>query len=306
MLLLVLKPDYFVNSAARGLALFASSVLPALFPFYFCSLLLTQLGAAKALSVMGAKPVRVLFNCAPEGAYVLVLSMLSGYPVGAATVADLYASGVIDSENAKRICSFTSTSGPLFVMGTIGTAAFRSAAVGAVILVAHYLSALLTGITFNAFSKRNKTGTFALVTADTDNVLQNCIAKATASMLAVGGYVVIGNMLIDAIALSGLPALVSSALRSDVAGVVLSFLFGSVEMTRGSLQAASIGYLPLGAACACSAVSFGGLSVMLQSITFLSSCKIRFSALFARKTVQSAYGFVLTFLFTILFLQFLT
>lgn len=102
MIMLVVKPDYFLDSASRGLLLFATSVLPAIFPFFFCSSLLTAMGAANALSKLGAKPVRVLFNAAPEGAYVLALSMLSGYPIGAATVSDLYRRGVITEAEAKK------------------------------------------------------------------------------------------------------------------------------------------------------------------------------------------------------------
>ena len=98
MVLIAVKPDYFSASAARGLALFATSVLPSVFPFFFCSTFLTAMGAAKALSRIGAKPVRALFNAPPEGAYALTMSMLSGYPVGAAVTADLYERAAIDDE----------------------------------------------------------------------------------------------------------------------------------------------------------------------------------------------------------------
>ena len=64
MLLLILRPDYFLNSAARGLLLFASSVLPAIFPFFFCSSLLTAMGAANSLSRLGARFFRHLFELA--------------------------------------------------------------------------------------------------------------------------------------------------------------------------------------------------------------------------------------------------
>ena len=78
MCLIAADPAYFSASAARGLALFAASVLPSVFPFFFCSTLLTAIGAARALSRLGAKPVRVLFDAPPEGAYALTLSWLSG------------------------------------------------------------------------------------------------------------------------------------------------------------------------------------------------------------------------------------
>ena len=201
MLLLIVRPDYFLNSAARGLLLFASSVLPAIFPFFFCSSLLTAMGAANSLSRLGARPVGVLFNSPPAGAYVLALSMLSGYPIGAATLSDLFRRGIVDAEEVKRIASFTSTSGPIFILGTVGSAVFGDPAAGAVILAAHYLAALTTGLVFRGRRKASGTSPVRVAAADADSALQQSIASSTLAMLAVGGYIVVGNMLIDALAL---------------------------------------------------------------------------------------------------------
>ena len=197
MLLLIVRPDYFLNSAARGLLLFASSVLPAIFPFFFCSSLLTAMGAANSLSRLGARPVRTLFNAPPAGAYVLALSMLSGYPIGAATLSDLFRRGIVDAEEVKRIASFTSTSiasftstsGPIFILGTVGSAVFGDPTAGAVTLAAHYLAALTTGLVFRGRRKASGTSPVRVAAADADSALQQSIASSTLAMLAVGGYI---------------------------------------------------------------------------------------------------------------------
>ena len=293
MIMLVVKPDYFLDSASRGLLLFATSVLPAIFPFFFCSSLRTAMGAANALSKLGAKPVRVLFNAAPEGAYVLALSMLSGYPIGAATVSDLYRRGVITEAEAKKISSFTSTSGPIFILGTVGSAIFGDPVCGAVILAAHYAAALTTGLIFRGRkNSRPERPSARIAVADTDSALQQSIASSTLAMLAVGGYIVVGNMLIDAISLTGLSSALSAAMNENAAGCLRSLIYGAVEMTRGSLEAAKIPSRTLAVAVTSAVVSFGGLSVMLQSHAFLSKCNMRFSALLARKCVQCASAFV--------------
>ena len=68
MTLMLAKPDYYLASAQKGLTLFATSVLPSLFPFYFCSLMLTYMGAVKGISGLCAKPVKLLFNTPKESA----------------------------------------------------------------------------------------------------------------------------------------------------------------------------------------------------------------------------------------------
>ena len=347
MVLIAAKPAYFSASAARGLALFATSVLPAVFPFFFCSTFLTAMGAAQALSKLGAKPVRVLFNAPPEGAYALTMSMLSGYPVGAAVTSDLYERNVIDGKSARKISSFASTSGPAFVLGTVGGVLFDSAAVGALLLAAHFLSALAVGVLFrgrrvdrtprrkrarkSAISDRGKNmgGEYArdgatakdgglqnspartarratVQTLDTDAALGDSIRSSTLAMLAVGGYVVLGNMLVDALSLTGIESVLRAQLPAQAAQAILAFVFGAVEMTRGCLTAADVSSLPLAAATASACISFGGLSVMLQSHAFLSRCGIRLPSILLRKSVQAAVSFGTTYLIFLCFQQFLT
>ena len=301
MLMIVIRPDHFLDSASRGLLLFATSVLPAVFPFFFCSSLLTALGAANALSRAGARPVGVLFNSPPAGAYVLALSMLSGYPIGAATAADLFKRGIVDEREVKRIASFTSTSGPIFVLGTVGAAVFDDPVCGAVILAAHYAAALTTGILFRGRKKRTPSSPVVRMFAeDADSALQQSIASSTMAMLAVGGYVVVGNMLIDAFDLAGFFTLLGSIPGRGAADCITALAAGAIEMTRGTMAAAAIPDIRLAVACACAIVSFGGLSVLLQSHAFLSRCNMKFSALLARKTVQSVAGFIYAGVFSLI------
>ena len=49
---------------------------------------------------------------------------------------------------AVRMLSFCSTSGPLFMLGTIGAGMFYAPAAGAVIALSHYAAALLNGLAF--------------------------------------------------------------------------------------------------------------------------------------------------------------
>ena len=300
MVMLVVKPDYFLDSAARGLLLFATAVLPAVFPFFFCASLLTAMGAANSLSGLGARPVRALFNAPPVGAYVLVMSMLSGYPIGAATISDLYSRGAITAAEAKKISSFTSTSGPVFILGTVGSVLFDDPSCGALILLAHYASALATGLIFRGRRAKRESVVRPLA-ANCDSALSQCIASSSLAMLAVGGYIVVGNMLIDALSLMGLSAAIGKIADPAASGCVGALAYGAIEMTRGAMSAAQIPDIRLALACAAAVVSFGGLSVMLQSHAFLSRCHMSFGALLLRKAVQCAAAFMFAYLLSIIF-----
>lgn len=293
MVFMLVKPEYYLASARKGLSLFASSVLPSLFPFYFCSLMLTYMGAVKGISKLGAKPVKLLYNTPKESAYALFLSVLCGYPVGASTCEELYKAGVLSQKDVKSTCAFCSTSGPIFMIGTIGGAIFSDTRIGWIVLASHYLGASINGLIFRKRKSDSDGVAFALQT-DTDAILSKAISKATINMLYVGGYIVICGMLVDTLELVGLKNLLSFSSNPDA---VASVIYGAIEMTRGCLECANCSSLHLACVLCTGAVSFGGLSVTLQNYTFLSRCGVRLVDIGLRKITQCALSMVIAFLF---------
>ncbi|MEG2450288.1 MAG: hypothetical protein RSB09_00995 [Clostridia bacterium] len=294
--LMLIRPDFYILSARRGLSLYATTVLPALFPFFFCTTLLTKIGGVEILSKLGKKPISFLFNSPPEGAYVFFLATLSGYPTGAAMIADLYDSKKVSTKQARSIFSYSSTSGPIFMLGTVGSAIFNDFRVGIIVLVSHYLASILNGLIFRLRKKDvNAPQTFA-PPLDSGDVLQDCISKSTLAMLSVGGYIVLAGMLIDTLSLIGLDATIMSHFPAETAQSILSFLYGMIEMTRGSLACAKIENLQLATAICAFCVTFGGLSVLFQSATFMSRCKVKFYEILLMKTTQATIAFILAFL----------
>lgn len=311
MVMMLTKPDFYLNSARRGLTLFATSVLPSLFPFYFFSLLLTYIGAAKTVSTIFKNPVRLLYNAPKESAYVLILSMLSGYPIGASMTAELYSAGVITQKEAKAIAAFASTSGPIFMLGTVGSAIFNDVRVGVVVLVSHYLAALINGLIYRVRNtdkpkrgrKRknldnNNSDIRIMSNQDYDSLMSKTIANSTLSMLYVGGYIVICGMLTDTVALLGVNDLLSTVFGEQVSQVLIALIYGLIEMTRGSIACAECELHRLGIALCAGIISLGGLSVTLQNYTFLSKCNMRFIDVAVRKLTQSIIAFALAYGFS--------
>ncbi len=307
MIMMLIKPGYYLDSARRGLSLYATSVLPSLFPFYFFSLLLTYIGSAKVVSGIFQKPVRLLYNTPKESSYILLLSMLSGYPVGASMTAELYKAGALTEKEAKAVAAFASTSGPIFILGTVGSAVFNDVRVGAVILAAHYASALLNGLIFRVrHNTRAKNKKIDLdfekyppirisSSEDQDSLMSRTIANSTLNMLFVGGYIVLCGMLVDTLSLFNADALIISALGETAGQPVVALINGIIEMTRGSIACAECTQKNIGIALCAGIISLGGLSVALQNFTFLSKCRMTFTQIAVRKLTQSIIAFGLGF-----------
>ncbi len=296
MAMMLSKPDFYLDSARRGLALYATSVLPALFPFYFCSLLLTKTGAARTFAQIFGTPFNKLYGTPKESAYIMLMSMLSGYPVGAGLTYELYRAGAIDRDDAKAICSFASTSGPVFMLGTVGSAIFGRVEIGAAVLAAHYLSAFINGFIFTIKTRRkakqnlqkatNNNAVTLLSREKFDNAMSESISKATLNMLYVGGYIVLCGMIADSVKLINLDALMVSSLGESAAAPLIAAIYGVIEMTRGCMASAALESLPIAVAMCAAIVSLGGLSVTLQNYTFLSGCGIKFREIVIRKLSQ--------------------
>lgn len=62
------------------------------------------------------------------------MSVLSGYPIGAKLISEFYKNGVINTEESKKIIAFSSTSAPLFVIGTLGVFMLDNVSYGVIIL----------------------------------------------------------------------------------------------------------------------------------------------------------------------------
>lgn len=135
------------DGVREGLSLAAAQALPALFPFFVISGLLVRCDTAR-LSPLLAKPLARLYGLPPEAAPALVLGLIGGYPVGAATACALLSKGMLSREAAERVNRFCNCASPGFCIGLVGLGVFGSAQAGAMLYGIHIISALIVGLFF--------------------------------------------------------------------------------------------------------------------------------------------------------------
>lgn len=297
---LVLNPQRYIESVFNGMLLFARNVAPALFPFFFFTKLLTGLGTASTLGKILKKPVSKLYNAPYESGYILIMSLISGYPVGAKLISDFYNEKTFTIKDCKRVSTFTSTSGPLFVVGTVGTLMFSSPKAGYILFACHALGAVINGLIYRGKSSPITITPPPEIKRD-DNFLNTSITSSILSVLVVGGYIAIFSMVIDValdLKIVDFFAKILSPLFS-VCGIPVEtaqpVIISLVEITRGCQAFAQSGadikiILPFVAGL----LSFGGLSITFQSLTFLRQCKISTLFYFLAKSTQAIISFLLT------------
>lgn len=293
MLAFIVFSDRYILSVKNGLELYAVCVLPALFPFFFFSKILTELNVGYDLGLTLKKPLKVLYHAPSYSGYIMVISMLCGYPVGAKLIADCYNNKLLTTSEAKTISSFTSTSGPLFIIGTVGIAMLGSKKAGFVILISHYLATLINGLLYRGKNvSKGEMPKAPLV--NYDKILSESMLSSISSILIVGGYIAIFNMVLDVFFdIKLIPILASMFTNIGVDARISTGIFASIiEITKGSMLLSNSGFpikivIPLIAFC----ISFGGISVSMQSLTFLTQCKISPAYYLLTKFTQGILAF---------------
>lgn len=293
LVLFIIDPIKYMNATIDGAVMFIEKVFPSLFPFFIIVKCLTALGVGNILYKYFEKPTRLLYNTSPLGGYVLVISMLSGYPLGAKLVTELVQSGQIEHGDARKIISFTSTSGPLFVLGTVGMKLLGDYKAGVIIFISHILGALVNGLLYRGEGNSSR-DVFINHTVD-DDFFNSAISSTISSILQVGASIIFLNLisvaLQDTMILDFTTKMVYLICKNE--GVAYGVSVGFVEITKGisilSTQKIKDIIVPIS-----TIISFGGLSVMIQSMSFLRKIGIKSSYYILTKISQAILTFAIS------------
>ena len=194
MMLIISSPELFSKSTINGLKLFFNSVLPGLFPFMFLTKLLTELGTVFKITKKLSPISQRLFGTPGVSVYCFTMSILSGYPIGAKIIGDLYSKNLISESDAKRMSIFCTTSGPIFIIGAVGVGMLHSFKLGLLIYISHILSSIICGIIYNLMFKtkiQRQTKSPSPQTKQNSNIIPYCLSETVNSLFLVGGYITI-------------------------------------------------------------------------------------------------------------------
>ena len=199
---LIAVPTQCMEAAGRGLNLCQTVIIPSLFPFFVCSKLLIQLGFVAILGKKCGFIMRPLFNVPGNGAFAFCVGILSGYPVGAKAVSELYEQSLCTKSEAERLLALCNNSGPLFIIGAVGTGMYHSPQIGILLYAAHILSAITIGLLFRFYkrkdipSEKRNSNASIIIASNFGEVMGNAIKDSILSTVMVCGYILFFSVLL--------------------------------------------------------------------------------------------------------------
>lgn len=283
-ILMVIFPTIALYSARKGISLWLSNVLPALLPFFICANFLQNIGVIRFLK---------------SGVFPFAMSVLSGYPMGAKIVGDLKRQGEISLNEAKRLMSFCSTSGPAFMVGAVGAGMLGSGMLGGIIAISHYTGALINGLVYSHILGKSDSPMRQEQLYGRQAGMQESFTEAILSSFKALGvilaYIVLFMFVTDMLHMCGGFSLFES---QEMRALIKGFF----EMTVGCGAAAECINTTNSVKCIlCTAImSWGGLSVLGQSMSMLSGTGISLRYLFVSKLTHSLFSAIVAFILCLL------
>jgi sporulation integral membrane protein YlbJ len=288
---MILYPEPSFKAAERGLGVWWEVVLPALLPFFIAAELLMGMGVVHFMAVLCQPIMRPLFNVPGSGSFTMAMGIASGYPLGAALSARLKDQGLANKTEAERLMCFCNTSDPLFMTGAVAVGMFNRADLAAVIVAAHYLSAILVGLAMGFWKRREETslplksdGSFILLRAyramreaQTEKkqpfgeLLGEAVSRSVNTLMAILGFMVLFSVIFELLRIAGATEAISAAISKVVpdslvpAALHEPLVSGFFEITIGTSMASQAEASLVARVAACSAIiAWSGLSVLAQ------------------------------------------
>lgn len=279
MLLLIFDSKTALKGAAEGLELCLWTVIPALFPFFVLSIMVT--GSAGHLPTGWLRPLGRLTGIPNGSETILLAGYLGGYPIGAKCLAEARCQGRISQEDAARMMAFCSNAGPAFIFGMVnamfdqiwvgwalwGIQIFSSLAVGAI----------LPGKTRGQIPKEHTQGI----------TLPDAVNNAARAMCGVCGWVLLFRMIL---------AFLNRWFLWAFPGEIAVAFTGLLELANGCCALKTLGDPGTRFVICAGMLAFGGLCVGMQTASVARGVSLKWYL--PGKLLQTAIAVAIAFCMT--------
>ncbi len=247
LIICIIFPEMSIASANETIRLWYTSVLPVLLPFFIVSKMLCFKNRARFFTFL-LKPVMKFIGIDENASFPLAISLICGFPSGSRTVADM----TDDREFLGNLCY---SSGPLFIIGSVGTTLLGNSAIGRALFVIHVCSLIIFSVILKPKQQNSK------IYGKTEGTIGEAVMSSIDAVLSVCGYMIFFGLIITLTNINKLPPPFNGLLA------------GCIEFTCGIKILAGYGekYLPLISFI----LSFGGISVITQCLSYLGGINKR-------------------------------
>ena len=279
------------NTISYSLNIWITSIIPSLFPLFILSDILINYNITNYIPKAIKKIFTKLFNVSDSIITIFFLSILSGFPSSARNIRMMYDKKIITDKEASHALIFTHFSNPLFILGTISVFFLKNNTLGIIILISHYIPNIILGITTRKLNKPiNNIYNIKYNNLNFSKIMINAIKNSIDTLLTILGtlscFLVLSSIIINRINLD------------PYTGGILK---GILEITMGLNSIANLNIPNIYKTIITSMLlSFGGLSIHMQVLSFLIDTNISYKKFFIARIYHSILSGILSYILYII------
>ena len=248
----------------NAINLFLRKVFVSLFPMFIINDILINLNIPYYFYLVFNKLFLKVFKTSGLGAYVFIMSLISGTPSNAYILKELVKERKLSYEEASHFLMFTYFSNPLFLTIMLGSI-FDSKTTLKIILI-HYISNILIGILKRGKAPKITHQSFQLETRKRNGILIKSINKSISTLLMILGTVTFYMLL---------TYIITYPFQNNI--LLKTCFSGFLEITNGLNNLVNVNiYSKIKEIIAIAIISFGGLSIHTQIKAILEDTQIKY------------------------------
>ena len=281
-----------LDTVAYSFSIWKNNLFPSLFPFFVLSEILINYGFIELVGELFKPIMNRLFKVSGTSAFIFIMSLISGFPSNARYTRNLYEQGLINEAEATKILTFTHFSNPLLFL--------NNKRAGLIVLISHYISNIIIGIIIrNKLYVTKQKEKFSLKCAISKmhnkriqnnqplgTIISNSLINSINSLLLILGVVTMFLII---------TTILDKHFHLNI--YLKTILTSIMEMTQGLKHVSLLNVsLKTKSIIMAMIISFGGLSVHTQVLSFISDTKIKYTPFLIARIFHAILAGILVFI----------
>lgn len=271
------KPKLIIETGITSINIFKNKLFPSIFPFFVLASLLLNLGIATKISDKINPLFKRIFNIEGITSFIILISIISGFPSGSKYISTCYKNKQITKETANYLLTFTHFANPLFILGTCGII-LNNNSLALKILIIQFLSNIILGIILRPKERLNITSNYKIKKESLLEALPNAINDAIKLLLFMLGsitfFMFLSKLITSFLSLNKISEIILTGLLDMTSGISLVSTLNTNIYFEGLLILTFI--------------TFGSFSVHLQVLNNIKEEDLNYKYFFIGRVLQTA------------------
>lgn len=268
---LIIFSSEVTQSVLQSIDLCLTVIVPSLYGFLVLSGFFVKSGLYRYASVPFRLISRHILKIPTELFSVFLISQIGGYPVGAKLLTDLKAENKLSDDDASALMCYCYSSGPAFIIGTVGIKLFSSVKIGCIMFLAVFIANLIVSVIIGSFRKTPPKKIERKQINFSFEILIDSINSGAKSLFRICTMIIFFSVIVGILDASGIIPRVAEVI-SQISGsdskIIETIIKSVIEISHiTEFPAGVYSMLPIFAGL----VSFGGICVMIQASEIINN-----------------------------------